>query len=95
MKKWLKGIGITLVSILALLLILPFAFKGKIVEKVDQAVNQSLNAKVGFNHDVSLSLLRNFPNLSVGIDDVSIVGIDSFANDTLLASKNIRLVVDI
>jgi len=49
MKKWLKGIGIAIVSILALLLILPFAFKGKIVEKVDQAVNQSLNAKVGFN----------------------------------------------
>lgn len=95
MKKWLKGIGIALVSLLALLLILPFAFKGKIVEKVDQAVNQALNAKVSFNHDVSLSLLRNFPNLSVGIDDVSIVGVDSFANDTLLASKNIRLVVDI
>lgn len=95
MKKWLKSIGITLVSILALLLILPFVFKGKIVEKVDQAVNQSLNAKVSFSHDISLSLIRNFPNLSVGIDDVSIVGIDSFANDTLLGAKNIRLVVDI
>ena len=95
MRKWLKGIGIGLVSLLAILIILPFAFKGKIVGAVEEAANKNLNAKVSFNHDLSLSLIRNFPNLSVGIDDVKIVGIDSFQHDTLLNAKNIRIVLDI
>jgi hypothetical protein len=50
---------------------------------------------VSFNDDVSLSLLRNFPNLSLGIDNVKVVGVDSFAQDTLIDAKSIRLVLDL
>lgn len=94
-KKIAKITGISLVSLLALLIVLPFAFKGKIVSAVKEAANNNLNAKVSFNDDISLSLLRNFPNLSLGIQDVKVVGVDSFAQDTLIDAKNIRLVLDL
>ena len=94
-KKIAKITGISLASLLALLLLLPFAFKGKIVSAVKVAANNNLNAKVSFNDDVSLSLIRNFPNLSLGLNDVKVVGVDSFAHDTLIDAKNLRVVLDL
>lgn len=94
-KKTLKITGISFVALLAILLILPFAFKGKIVSAVQTAANKNLKATVSFNPDLSLSLIRNFPNLSLGIDELKIVGKDSFANDTLIHAPHLRLVVDI
>jgi hypothetical protein len=94
-KKIATITGICLGAIIALLFILPFLFKGKIVSAVKEAANNNLNAKVSFNDDVSLSLLRNFPNLSLGIDNVKVVGVDSFAQDTLIDAKSIRLVLDL
>ncbi|MBM3937520.1 MAG: hypothetical protein FJ333_02540 [Sphingomonadales bacterium] len=94
-KKTLKITGITLGALLGLLLILPFAFKDKIVSAVQTAANKNLKATVSFNPDLSLSLIRNFPNLSLGINDLKIVGKDSFANDTLIDAPHLRLVVDI
>lgn len=94
-KKSLKVTGITLTVLFAALLILPFAFKGKIVSAVQTAANKNLKATVSFNPDLSLSLIRNFPNLSLGIDDLKIVGKDSFANDTLIHAPHLNLVVDL
>ncbi len=95
LKKIGKITGISLGAVIALLFVLPFLFKGKIVNAVKEAANNNFNAKVSFNDDVSLSLLRNFPNLSLGIDNVKVVGVDSFAQDTLIDAKNIRLVLDL
>ncbi len=94
-KKSLKVTGITLAVLFSALLILPFAFKGKIVSAVQTAANKNLKATVSFNPDLSLSLIRNFPNLSLGIDDLKIVGKDSFANDTLIHAPHLNLVVDL
>ena len=94
-KKSLKIAGISLFSILILLLLLPFAFKGKIVGAIQKAANENLNATVHFDNDVSIGLIRNFPNLSVGINHLQIVGKDSFANDTLIDAPHLGLVIDI
>ena len=94
-KKTLKITGITLAVLFAALLILPFAFKGKIVGAIQKAANENLNATVHFDNDVSIGLIRNFPNLSVGINHLQIVGKDSFANDTLIDAPHLGLVIDI
>ena len=94
-KKIAKITGITLAVLFTALLILPFAFKGKIVSAVQTAANKNLKATVSFNPDLSLSLIRNFPNLSLGIDELKIVGKDSFANDTLINAPHLNLVVDL
>jgi len=94
MKKALKIIGIVLVVLFLILLILPFAFKGKIVELIKQQANENLKAKVEFS-DVSLSLIRNFPNLSVGVENLSVIGVEEFEGDTLARINNFGLVVDV
>lgn len=94
MKKALKIIGIILVLFLAALIILPFALKGKIVELVKTEANKNLNATVDF-HDVGLSLLRNFPNLSVNIEQLSVIGIAPFEGDTLAYMDDLRLTIDV
>lgn len=94
MKKALKIIAIIVVVIFLLLLILPFVFKGKIIEIVKQQANENLRAKVEFN-DVSLSLIRNFPNLAVSIEDLSVVGIEKFEGDTLARIEEFGVVMDI
>lgn len=60
-KKTLKIAGITLGVILLLLLILPFAFQGKLAKLVKEEGNKMLNAQFDFR-TLNISLLRNFPS---------------------------------
>lgn len=83
MKKFIKIILIFFVIILAILIIIPFAFKGKIITAVKKAANENVNAKVEFA-DLSVSLIRHFPNVSVSLDSLRITGIDDFQEDTLV-----------
>lgn len=96
-KKTKKGLIITLsviVGLFLILLIAPFAFKGQIMNVAKKEVNKMLNAKVEFD-DISLSFIRNFPNASVRIDNLRIIGTDDFEKDTLLATKNISAVINL
>jgi uncharacterized protein involved in outer membrane biogenesis len=95
MKKFLKITGISLGVIFLLLLVLPFVFKGKIVEAVKTAANDNLNAVVNFD-DVSLSLIRNFPNLRLSIDNFSVKNNTApFDSVELAKIGNLVAVVDI
>ena len=95
MKKWFKRIGITFAAIFLILLVLPFAFKGKIMKMVQEGASASVNAKISFDNDLSLSLIRNFPNLSVGVNNLKVIGVDSFKKDTLFSAPEIRMTIDI
>ena len=59
-KKGLKITGIVIGTILVIMLILPFAFKGKILEIVKKEANNMLNAKLEFA-DLNLSFFSHFP----------------------------------
>jgi uncharacterized protein involved in outer membrane biogenesis len=95
MKKWLKRVGIGIAVIFLILFILPFVFKGKILKMAQESASTSVNAKISFDDDLSLSLIRNFPNLSVGVNNLKVIGIDSFKHDTLFSAPEIRLTIDI
>ncbi len=92
MKKILKISVITLAVIIVLLLIAPFLFEGKIIKIVKQTVNENINAKFEFA-DADISLLRNFPDVSVGIDELSLINNAPFEGDTLVYAKNAHLSV--
>lgn len=94
MKKFLKIFGIVILLLLATIIILPFAFKGKIKTAIKDAANENLTAVLEFS-DVSLSLLRNFPNLTVTIDDLSLTGTDVFDGVKLVESESIRATIDL
>jgi hypothetical protein len=94
LKKLLKVIGISLLVLLILAFTLPIVFKGTIIAKVKTEVNKKLNAKVDFA-DVDISIFRHFPKLSVGLNNLQIVGLGEFAEDTLLKAKQIDVSLDL
>ena len=87
-KKILKITGITLLALLILAFLIPIIFKKQVRALVKKEINKSINAKVDFS-DVSLSVFRHFPRIGIVIKDLSIVGLDEFAGDTLIATKKV------
>jgi hypothetical protein len=94
MRKFLKITGIIVLVILSLLVAVPFVFQGKILKIAKEQLNSSLNAHADFEK-MSLSLIRSFPNVSVGIKNFYIVGINDFEGDTLVSMKSAKVVVDL
>ncbi|MBL7710627.1 MAG: AsmA family protein, partial [Chitinophagaceae bacterium] len=98
MKKKLKKIGkitgITLLVLIAAAFLIPILFKKQITELVKKEINKSLTAKVDFK-DVSLSLFRHFPKVSISLEDLSVVGTNEFATDTLLSAKTLDASVNL
>ena len=94
MKKTLKISGIVAATLLLLLIALPFVFKGKIEKIVQKQASNYLNAKMSFN-GLSVNLFTDFPNLSASLNDFTLIGIDSFATDTLVRAQSIRLSIDL
>ena len=73
MKKALKITGIALLVLIAFAFAIPILFKGKILTLVKSGINKNVNATVEFN-DLSLSIFRHFPKLSVAVQNVSVTG---------------------
>lgn len=94
MKLALKIIGILIVLIIALAILLPIFFKGKIIELAKKEINKSVAAKVDFA-DVGLSLFRSFPDFSLRISNLTVVGINEFEKDTLADIENLELTLDL
>jgi uncharacterized protein involved in outer membrane biogenesis len=94
MKKLFKWIGIVVLILLIAAILVPILFKGKIIQAIKDGANKNMNAKLEFS-DASLSLLRNFPNLSLGIENVSIINVAPFAGDTLIYAKDLHIVLDL
>ncbi|MEP7252239.1 MAG: AsmA-like C-terminal region-containing protein [Ginsengibacter sp.] len=85
LKKILKITGIVLVILIAAAFLIPVLFKKQITTLVKKEINKSLTAKVDFK-DVSLSLFRHFPKISIALKDLSVEGTGEFAKDTLLSA---------
>lgn len=94
----MKKFFIILLSIISLILLLlvvtPFLFKNKILETVKTEINKNVNAKVDFD-DLSLSLLRDFPQLRISLEHLSVVGIEPFQGDTLVEFQSFSAGVDV
>ncbi len=89
-KKILIGIGVFLLVTIAALAAIPIFFKDQIKAKIEQSINENVDAKVTFD-DASLSLFKNFPNANVGIEKLVIINKAPFAGDTLVAFEELNL----
>jgi hypothetical protein len=94
MKKFFKILAIIILVLLVCIITLPIFFKGKILEIAKEQINKNLNAKVEFS-SLNLSFIRNFPNASVVLKNLSVVGVDEFESDTLLSLKSFDIRLDI
>ncbi len=90
--KLLKRIAIGLVLMILLivgaLIAIPIFFKDEIVANLRTSVNKMVDAEVDFT-DVDVSFLRSFPDISVAVHDVSVVGIDTFAGLPLMTAREV------
>jgi len=96
MKKVFLFFGALILLILIVLVTIPFIFKDDIQAAIDRELDKSLKAQVYYDtNDFTLSLIKSFPNLSVGVGNFGIVGEGVFAKDTLASIGNFGLTLDI
>lgn len=94
MKTLFKIFIVLAILLLVLMFILPMVFEDKIEDLARKEINSSVNAKIDFK-DIDLSLFRNFPNFSLGINDLSVIGKGVFEGDTLAQVQNISVSLDL
>lgn len=93
-RKLLKGVGIAFVAILALMIVLPFALRGKIDGIIKEKGNEMLNGH--FDYDkLSISLFKNFPHASITLDNFWMTGAGTFESDTLVKSGEVTVAVNL
>lgn len=93
MKKIVKSVGVVLSALLAVALFLPLVLQSKIEQIVKQEANELLQARLDFDR-LSLSLLRHFPNASLELKGLTLVGVERFEGDTIVAAERISVVVN-
>lgn len=72
---------------------IPIIYKKEIVQHLQDDINKSLEANVSFNDDIQISIFRAFPKLSVGVEDILVVGKESFSSDTLVKCKKLEATI--
>jgi hypothetical protein len=95
MKKFLLVTASIIVLLLGALIAAPFLFKDKIFAIVKEQANNNVNAIVNFDNNLDLSLLSSFPNFTLGIHNLSVVGVNEFEGDTLIALKTFSATLDL
>ncbi len=96
MKKIFIILGIACALLIVTIIAIPIIFKDDIRQAMDQAMDESLNAKVFYDTDqFGLSLLKKFPDFTVSIGDFGIVGIEEFEKDTLVSVGNFQITIDL
>ncbi|MDA0196291.1 MAG: hypothetical protein O2887_01650 [Bacteroidetes bacterium] len=96
----MKKIFLILLGLIIILLgtaaVIPFIFKDDIKAAIDTQISNNVKARVFYDVDqLNLTLFKNFPNITVGIGDFGVVGVDQFDGDTLLSMGSFEIVIDI
>lgn len=98
MAKWTKRIlltlGILIVLLLGAAILIPILFKDRIEAAVKDEVNKNLNAVVDWG-DWDITILKNFPNLTVEVEDVKVSNLAPFEGIDLARIGTFTATVDI
>ncbi|MFW5852101.1 MAG: AsmA-like C-terminal region-containing protein [Bacteroidota bacterium] len=94
MRKLIKIFSIIIILLIISVLVTPYIFRGKLLSMTKQEINNNLKAEVNFSN-FSVSLIQNFPDFTISLSDLEIVGEEQFSQDTLVAVKNLSATVDI
>jgi len=89
-RKTIKVIVITIVSLLLVLFLLPYIMPGTISRKIKTFVNRSIDGKIEFSK-ARLSFFNHFPSLTLTLYDFSSTGSAPFQNEKLLSAGEIAM----
>jgi hypothetical protein len=96
MKRFAKILIISFVSLLLIAILIPFIFKGKIQELIVTEFEKNTEATIYFDVDkFSLSLIKDFPDFTIGLGDFGVVGKGVFEGDTLVSVKELEARVNL
>lgn len=92
--KVLAWLGVPVAVILLVLILVPLLFADRIAARAKAEIERVVDAQVDWR-DAGLTLFRDFPHLSLSLDDLTVVGVGRFEGDTLASVPGFRLVLDI
>jgi hypothetical protein len=98
--KWVKriliGFGIIVVLVVAAAIIVPIVFKDDIKAAIDKEIAKSVNADVVFDvNNFSLTLFRNFPNVTAEIKELGVFNRAPFEGVPLFVIQRLDVEVNI
>ncbi len=93
-RKPLIIVASVILFVFGALAVIPFAFQSKIMELAKKELNKQLNANVDFK-SLNVSLFRNFPDASLSLKELQIIGVGDFSKDTLLSGRDINMVINL
>jgi hypothetical protein len=94
MRAWIKivlGLGL---GLLIALLVFPFLYRDKFTQYIKKEINNRIHGKLEFS-SADISLIKNFPNISLSLHEVDITGQNPFNNTVLFKSKTVTLGFDL
>ena len=92
--KTLKITGISIISIVGLLILLPILFADTITEKVKVLANENLEGELNFK-DSNLSFFTHFPSLTLSLNEFSLNGSVPYKNESLISAQEIGFGIDV
>jgi hypothetical protein len=96
MKKALIIVGLVFAVLLAAAFVLPIVFKDDIKAAIDKEIAKSVNADVFFDADkFSLTLFRNFPNITAQMRDFGVINRAPFEGEVLFAAESFEVEVNL
>jgi uncharacterized protein involved in outer membrane biogenesis len=98
--KWVKriliGFGIIIVLVVAAAIIVPIVFKDDIKAAIDKEIAKSVNADVVFDvNNFSLTVFRNFPNVTAEIKELGVFNRAPFEGVHLFVVQRLDVEVNI
>ncbi|MGY3088518.1 hypothetical protein ACVWYF_001551 [Hymenobacter sp. UYAg731] len=96
MRKILLGLLALVIVLVVAAVAAPFLFKDKLRALADKQIAQRVRAKVLYNPaDIDVSVFHSFPDLTLDIKNLRIIGLDSFSRDTLAYLPSLRVGLDV
>jgi hypothetical protein len=93
--KWIFRIVLAVILLLVLGIVsVPLFLKDKIRAGILEEIDKNINAEAYFS-SLSFSSLKNFPHLTISLQDVCLVGVDDFKGDTLARAKELSVSLNI
>jgi hypothetical protein len=95
-KKIVIGFGVLIILLFSALFLIPILFKDKIKTAIDKELARTVNADVVFDaENFSLSVFRNFPNITASLHDFGIFNRAPFAGEVLFAARTFEVEVNL
>ncbi|WP_460611207.1 AsmA family protein [Hymenobacter terrigena] len=96
MRKILLGLLALVIVLVVAAVAAPFLFKDKLRALADKQIAQRVRAKVLYNPaDIDVSVFHSFPDLTLDIKNLRVIGLDSFSRDTLAYLPSLRVGLDV